>query len=93
MDVVMYRNKEVMTRGDAAKDYEQQRRLLCMLLAVPVLRSVRMILPNEELCFDYGGDEVNIGKRVREDLDSSLQLSKPCYCGALNCRKYLPCSK
>eukprot|EP01031_Cornospumella_fuschlensis_P039931 gene39931-48628_t len=93
LDVVMHRNKEVMMIGDTSKDYEQQRRLLCMLLAVPVLRSVRMILPNEELCFDYGGDEVNIGKRVREDLDCSLQPSKPCYCGALNCRKYLPCSK
>lgn len=80
--------------GTVKAHNENQRQLLCMLLAVPVLRSTRLILPHEELCFDYNGDEVTCsGKRAREDVADSTQVLKLCYCGAPSCRKYLPCSK
>lgn len=41
----------------------------------------------EELCFDYGDNNEKINYNLNIESEDKRKL---CYCGTINCRKYLP---
>ncbi|XP_076123651.1 histone-lysine N-methyltransferase SETMAR [Alosa pseudoharengus] len=66
------------------------------------LFAVRDIVPDEELTFDYSGkynnqasetansDQSHLSEQSNQGESVSSLQRKPCYCGAVNCTRYLP---
>ncbi|CAN0383233.1 unnamed protein product, partial [Ectocarpus fasciculatus] len=59
------------------------------LIGVPTFVTRRLILPGEELAFDYASSD--LVKRDSDNIDrkGTCDSRVPCYCGANNCRGWL----